>query len=211
MIKVFVFNHYEVNCSVLYDNTNECVLVDVCCQTEQEKRELTSFIKENNLIVKHLLITHAHVDHICGAGWACKEFNLPLLMHKDGQRFIRIADAQAEVMGFVLEDINDIKVEYITKDDKINYGDSELTIFETPGHCAGSVCYYNPKEGYVVTGDVLFRDSIGRTDLPTGDFETLISGIKNNLFPLPENTICICGHGPSTTIGYEKENNPFIN
>lgn len=211
MIKVFAFNHYEVNCSVIYDNTKECVLIDVCCQTEDEKQQLANFIKENNLIVKHLLITHAHIDHICGAYWASQTFNLPLQLHKDGERFLRIANAQADMMGFDVEGIDNITTKYISKEDKIEYGDSELIVFETPGHCAGSVCYYNQKEGFVITGDVLFRDSIGRTDLPTGDFETLISSIKNNLFPLPENTICICGHGPSTTIGYEKENNPFIN
>ena len=138
-------------------------------------------------------------------------FNLPLKMHHDGERFIRIADAQAQMMGFEVDGIENISLEYITKEDVILFGNSKLQIFETPGHCAGSLCFYNNEEGFVVTGDVLFRDSIGRTDLPTGDFDTLISSIKNNLFPLAENTICICGHGPTTTIGYEKENNPFIN
>lgn len=211
MIKVFAFNHYEVNCILAFDQTKECVLIDVCTQTDWERKELLDFIEENNLKVRHLLITHAHIDHICGAYWASQKFNLPLKLHKDGERFIRIADAQAEIMGFNVDGIENISLEYITKDDVIEYGNSRLEIFETPGHCAGSLCYYNKKENYVVTGDVLFRGSIGRTDLPTGDFDTLISSIKENLFTLPEETICICGHGPTTTIGFEKENNPFIN
>lgn len=210
MIKVFVFNHFEVNCTLAFDSTTECVLIDVCSQSQSERKELIDFIEENDLKVKHILITHAHIDHVCDAYWATKTFNLPLKLHKDGERFIRIADAQAEMMGFNVDGIENISLQYITKEDVIEYGNSCLKVFETPGHCAGSLCFYNKEEDYVVTGDVLFRDSIGRTDLPTGDFETLMSSIKNNLFILPENTKCICGHGPSTEIGYEKENNPFI-
>lgn len=211
MIKIFTFNHFEVNCSVIYDETKECVLVDVCCQKENEKNEVLSFLKTNNLSVKHILLTHAHIDHICGAGWITKEFNLPLELHNDGDKLIRTLEAQAEMMGFNIEGMDKVGFKYISKEDIISYGNSKLIIFETPGHCAGSLCFYNNKEGFVITGDVLFQNSIGRTDLPTGNFETLMNSIKENLFTLPENTICICGHGPTTTIGYEKENNPFIN
>lgn len=211
MISVLTFNHFEVNCSVIFDQTKEAVLVDVCCQTQSEKKELLDFINKKELKVKHILLTHAHIDHICGAGWICKELNLPLKLHKDGDSMIRLLDAQAEMMGFNIEDMEDIQLEYITKDNIIKYGENELIIFETPGHCAGSLCFYNPKKGFIVTGDVLFQNSIGRTDLPTGNFDLLMKSIKENLFTLPDNTVCICGHGPSTKIGYEKENNPFIN
>ncbi len=211
MIQHFTFNHFEVNCSVIFDQTKECVLVDVCCQTDRERQKLLNFINENELIVKHILLTHAHIDHVCGAGWATKEFNLPLEMHKDGDKLMRIIDAQAEMMGFNIEGLNNISIKYISKEDIIKYGNSELIIFETPGHCAGSLCFYNKKENFVITGDVLFANSIGRTDLPTGNFDDLMKSIKENLFTLPNNTICICGHGTTTTIGYEKENNPFIN
>ncbi|MCK9163774.1 MAG: MBL fold metallo-hydrolase [Bacteroidales bacterium] len=211
MISVLIFNHFEVNCSVIFDQTKECVLVDVCCQTEKERKELLDFIQKNDLKIKHILLTHAHIDHVCGAGWITKEFNLPLELHKDGDKMIRIIDAQAEMMGFNVEGMEDVKFKYITKDDKIKYGDSELSVFETPGHCAGSLCFYNSKEDFILTGDVLFQNSIGRTDLPSGDFDVLMKSIKENLFTLPEITVCICGHGPSTKIGYEKENNPFIN
>ncbi|MFA6199344.1 MAG: MBL fold metallo-hydrolase [Bacteroidales bacterium] len=211
MIQHFTFNHFEVNCSVIFDQTKECVLVDVCCQRDRERQKLLDFITENELKVKHILLTHAHIDHVCGAGWATKEFNLPLEMHKDGNKLMRIIDAQAEMMGFNIEGLNDISIKYISKEDIIKYGNSELIIFETPGHCAGSLCFYNKKENFVITGDVLFANSIGRTDLPTGNFDDLMKSIKENLFTLPNNTNCICGHGPTTTIGYEKENNPFIN
>lgn len=211
MIQHFIFNHFEVNCSVIFDQTKECVLIDVCCQTDRERQKLLDFINENELKVKHILLTHAHIDHVCGAGWATKDFNLPLEMHKDGDKLMRIIDAQAEMMGFNIEGLNNISIKYISKEDIIKYGNSELIIFETPGHCAGSLCFYNKKENFVITGDVLFANSIGRTDLPTGNFDDLMKSIKENLFTLPNNTNCICGHGPTTTIGYEKENNPFIN
>ena len=211
MIKYFTFNHFEVNCSIIFDNTKECVLVDVCCQTDGEKKQLLYFISENNLKVKHILLTHAHIDHVCGAGWATKEFKLTLEMHKDGDKLMRIIDAQAQMMGFNIDGLENISIKYISKEDIIKYGNSELIVFETPGHCAGSLCYYNKQENFVITGDVLFSNSIGRTDLPTGNYDDLMKSIKENLFTLPENTTCICGHGPTTKIGYEKENNPFIN
>jgi len=211
MIQYLTFNHFEVNCSIIFDNTKECVLVDVCCQTDKERQSLLNFINQKELKVKHLLLTHAHIDHVCGAGWATKEFNLPLEMHKDGDKLMRIIDAQAEMMGFNIDGLNNISIKYISKEDIIKYGNSELMVFETPGHCAGSLCFYNKQESFVITGDVLFSNSIGRTDLPTGNFDDLMKSIKENLFTLPENTNCICGHGPTTTIGYEKENNPFIN
>lgn len=211
MISVLTFNHFEVNCSVIFDQTKECVLVDVCCQTESERKELLDFIQKNELQVKHILLTHAHIDHVCGAGFITKEFNLPLELHKDGDKMIGLLDAQAEMMGFNIEGMEDVKFKYIDKNDIIKYGNSELIVLETPGHCAGSVCFYNQKESFVVVGDVLFQNSIGRTDLPTGNFDTLMKSIKENLFTLPDTTFVISGHGPATKIGYEKENNPFIN
>ncbi len=211
MISILTFNHFEVNCSVIFDQTKECVLVDVCCQSEAERKELLDFIQKNDLKVKHILLTHAHIDHVCGAGFITKALNLPLQLHKDGDSMIGLLDAQAEMMGFNIEGMEDVKFKYITKDDKIKYGNSELTVLETPGHCAGSICFYNEKEGFVVVGDVLFQNSIGRTDLPSGNFDTLMKSIKENLFTLPDTTVVISGHGPATKIGYEKENNPFIN
>lgn len=211
MIQYFTFNHFEVNCSIIFDSTKECVLVDVCCQTDIERQKLLNFINENELKVKHILLTHAHIDHVCGAGWATKEFNIPLEMHKDGDKLMRIIDAQAQMMGFNIDGLENVSIKYISKEDIIKYGNSELIVFETPGHCAGSLCYYNKQENFVITGDVLFSNSIGRTDLPTGNFDDLMKSIKENLFTLSDNTTCICGHGPTTNIGYEKENNPFIN
>ncbi|MBP1630971.1 MAG: putative metallo-hydrolase [Bacteroidetes bacterium] len=211
MIKVFAQNHFEVNCSLIYDQTKECVLVDVCSQKDSERQEILDFINKNELRVKHILLTHPHIDHVCGALWASETFNLPLELHKDGEEILSMAEVQAQMMGFNVEGIDNLKKKYISKSDKISFGDSELRVIETPGHCAGSLSFYNEKEGFVITGDALFQGSIGRTDLPTGDFDLLSKSIKENLFTLPENTECICGHGPNTTIGFEKENNPFLN
>lgn len=211
MIKVFAQNHFEVNCSLIYDQTKECVLVDVCSQKDSERQEIIDFINKNELRVKHILLTHPHIDHVCGALWASETFNLPLELHQDGEEILSMAEVQAQMMGFNVDGIDNLKKKYISKSDKISFGDSELRVIETPGHCAGSLSFYNEKEGFVITGDALFQGSIGRTDLPTGDFDLLSKSIKENLFTLPENTKCICGHGPNTTIGFEKENNPFLN
>lgn len=211
MIKVFAQNHFEVNCSLIYDQTEECVLVDVCSQKDSERQEIIDFINKNELRVKHILLTHPHIDHACGALWASETFNLPLELHQDGEEILSMAEVQAQMMGFNVDGIDNLKKKYISKSDKISFGDSELRVIETPGHCAGSLSFYNEKEGFVITGDALFQGSIGRTDLPTGDFDLLSKSIKENLFTLPENTKCICGHGPNTTIGFEKENNPFLN
>lgn len=211
MIKVFAQNHFEVNCSLIYDQTKECVLVDVCSQKDSERQEIIDFINKNELRVKHILLTHPHIDHVCGALWASETFNLPLELHQDGEEILSMAEVQAQMMGFNVDGIDNLKKKYISKSDKISFGDSELRVIETPGHCAGSLSFYNEKEGFVITGDALFQGSIGRTDLPTGDFDLLSKSIKENLFTLPENTECICGHGPNTTIGFEKENNPFLN
>lgn len=211
MIKVFAQNHFEVNCSLIYDQTKECVLVDVCSQKDYERQEIIDFINKNELKVKHILLTHPHIDHVCGALWASETFNLPLELHQDGEEILSMAEVQAQMMGFNVEGIDNLKKKYISKLDIIRFGDSELRVIETPGHCAGSLSFYNEKEDFVITGDALFQGSIGRTDLPTGDFDLLSKSIKENLFTLPENTECICGHGPNTTIGFEKENNPFLN
>ncbi|MDR0970843.1 MAG: MBL fold metallo-hydrolase [Bacteroidales bacterium] len=210
MIKVFAFNHYQVNCSVLFDEKKQCVIVDCSCQSENEKKVLLNFIEENSLKVKHILLTHPHVDHICGAGWACKEFSLPLLLGADSKIMLPSIQEQASMMGFYIDNFEDLKFEYIDEKTKILYGDSTLRVFSSPGHCIGSLCFYNEKEKFVLTGDLLFKDSVGRTDLPTGNYDLLVKSIKENLFTLPNETICVCGHGPNTTIGYEKENNPFV-
>jgi len=205
MIKTFVFNPIQVNCFVLYDTNKECAIVDTGAQSAQERQELTDFISQNNLVVKHILLTHAHIDHICGAPYITKHFSLPLELGGGADKILRLLNAQASCFGFEETDFDTMPTKEIKESDTICFGSSELKVISTPGHCAGSVSFFNEKENYVLTGDALFAGGIGRTDLPTGDYNTLVYSITHNLFSLPSKTVCLTGHGSQTTIGVEKE------
>ena len=174
MIETITQNHFGVNSYVLYDDTKECVLVDICSQSADERKEVTDFVEGNGLKPKHILLTHPHV------------------------------------MGFEIGNIRDIKIEGLLEGETIKFGKSEIRCLNTSGHCKGSLSFYNEKERYIITGDALFAQSIGRTDLPTGDLDELIGNIRKHVLSLPYDTVVYPGHGPSTTVGYEKDCNPFL-
>ena len=210
MIEIIPQNHFEVNTYVLYDQTKECVLVDVCSQTEREKATIVDFINRNGLKVKHILLTHPHIDHICGAEFACKEFKLPLCVSVDAVEVLKTVSWQAEAMGFLPINTNDIPTKTIVPGEEIVFGGSKIEAIECSGHCPGSLCYYNSAEGYVITGDALFCQSIGRTDLQGGDLDLLMRNLKEDILTLPRETVVYPGHGPQSTIGDEKDYNPFF-
>ncbi|HKK09412.1 MAG TPA: MBL fold metallo-hydrolase [Bacteroidales bacterium] len=208
-IQKFTFNSFQVNTYLLYDETKECILIDIACQDQREQEQLLSFIKDNNLNVKEIVNTHNHVDHILGNTFAKNTFNAPLTAHKEGDPFIRTAPASAEMLGFSMG--NPVFPDhYIKEGDVIRFGNSKLKVLYTPGHADGSICLHSKEEKFVIAGDVLFRDSIGRTDLPTGDYDLLNKNIREKLFSMPDETVVYPGHGPETTIGEEVMNNPFV-
>lgn len=208
-IQKFTFNSFQVNTYLLYDETKECVLVDVACQDRQEQELLLSFLKTNNLKVKEIVNTHSHVDHILGNAFAKSTFNVPLTAHKGGDQFIRTAPASAQMFGFSMGEPV-FPDQYIKEGDSIRFGNSKLKVLYTPGHADGSICLHSEEEKFVIAGDVLFRDSIGRTDLPTGDYDLLNENIKKKLFSMADETVVYPGHGPQTSIGEEVMNNPFV-
>ncbi len=210
MIEIIPQNHFEVNSYVLFDETKECVLVDVCSQGALQEREIINFIEQHSLKVKHILLTHPHVDHLCGSSFACKQFSLPITMSIDAVKMFQTAESQASMMGFELGDIENVKIKTIMPGDVIEFGNSKIECLDTAGHCVGSLSYYNVKEKYIITGDALFAQSIGRTDLPTGDLDQLLSNIKEKILTLPEETKVYPGHGPYSTVDYEKTHNPFL-
>ncbi|MDD4544825.1 MAG: MBL fold metallo-hydrolase [Bacteroidales bacterium] len=210
MIKIFVHNHFQVNSTLVYDNTLSGVIIDFSAQTKAEIDEFLSFLNENKIEIKHILLTHPHIDHICGALWVSSYFNLPVMMSKDGERILRTAEAQAELMGFDVKGIENLNKLYIDEGEDLSFGECKIEVLSTPGHCDGSLSYYFPSEETAVVGDVLFLENVGRCDLPTGDFDKLKQSVKQKLFTLDDNTKCICGHGPNTTIGHEKLYNPYI-
>jgi len=211
MIKIekYTFNNFQVNSFILYDDSGECVIIDAACYDEHEKQQVMEFIKGNSLRLVRNLNTHCHVDHILGNGFITDTYGIRPEYHEASAPLFTVAPEIAASFGFVLDQIPQ-PARYLQDDETIRFGSSELKVLYTPGHADGSVCFYNEPDGFVITGDVLFRDTIGRTDLPTGNFDLLMKSIREKLFTLPDDTKVYAGHGPETTIGYEKMNNPFI-
>lgn len=210
-IKVFEFNPIAVNTYVLYDETGECVIIDAACFFPNEQQELLSFISDNNLVVKHLLNTHLHFDHVFGVNFIEEHFDVKMKAHKADEFLLATMQQQMAMFGFPANgNIIPTVGEYINENDIIEFGNQKLSIMSVPGHSPGSVVFYNKEKDLVVSGDVLFNGSIGRTDLPQGDHNLLIDGIKTKLLVLPEDTVVYPGHGPATTIRGEQIMNPFL-
>lgn len=210
-IKVFEFNPIAVNTYVLYDETGECVIIDAACFFPNEQQELLSFINNNKLVVKHLLNTHLHFDHVFGVNFMEEQFDVKMKAHKADEFLLASMQQQMAMFGFPANGkYIPTMGEYIDENDIIEFGNQKLSIMSVPGHSPGSIVFYNKKENLIVSGDVLFNGSIGRTDLPQGDHNLLIDGIKTKLLVLPEDTVVYPGHGPSTTIKGEKQMNPFL-
>lgn len=208
-IKRFPFNPFQMNTYVLSDETGECAIIDAGMDGPAEEEELTTYISENGLKPVLLVNTHTHIDHILGNSFAAKNYDLKLLAHKDSVSFIERAAGQAQMFGMQMSETKSID-KFIGEGETLDFGNSSLQIFLTPGHADGSLCFYSAKDKFVITGDVLFNQSIGRTDLPTGNYDLLQKSIWEKLFTLPDETVAYPGHGPETTIGYEKLHNPFV-
>ncbi|MEI7499625.1 MAG: MBL fold metallo-hydrolase [Bacteroidota bacterium] len=211
MIKIekFIFNAFMVNTYLLYDETNECIIIDPACYDQDEQEELKDFITGNKLKLVRNLITHCHIDHVLGNDFIAQTYGIYPEYYKSSNPFFHTLKEIGSSFGYSINRIPQPK-RFIEDGETLNWGNSLIMALYTPGHAEGSVCFYNEPRGFVITGDVLFKDTIGRTDLPSGNFEHLMQSIKTKLFTLPEDTVVYPGHGPETSIGYEKENNPFI-
>ncbi len=207
-IKQFVFNAIAENTFVLYDDTRECIIVDPGCYNQEEKDMLKKFITENNLHVVALINTHCHIDHVLGNNFIKNEFSVGLTIHKHDIATLKACEIVAPIYGFHHYE-NCEADHFIDEGNQVKFGESVLDVLFVPGHAPGHIALYNIPEKICISGDVLFQQSIGRTDLPGGDFNILLDSIKNKLFSLPDDVTVYCGHGPSTNIGYEKQYNPF--
>jgi len=207
-IRQFVFNAFSENTYVLYDDTKECVIIDPGCYDSNERKELSAFIEHNDLKVKALLNTHCHVDHVLGNNFVINKYKVDLYVHKDDVPTLKANEVVAQFYGFSNYEPSTAD-QYLDEGDSFHFGNSELKVIFVPGHAPGHIAFVNEHEKICIGGDVLFQQSIGRTDLPGGDFDTLMSSIKDKMFALDDDTKVYCGHGPSTTIGYEKKYNPF--
>ncbi len=209
-IKSFEFNYFQENTFLLYDETREAVLIDCGCCRKEEEKELTDFILENKLTLKHLLCTHLHVDHVFGNGFIHKTYGLSPEANKLDVEKLPSPDEQAKLFG-LRQHVENVPIEkYIVGGEIIKFGTSELQVLTVPGHSPGSVAFYNQKNGFAIVGDALFAGSIGRTDLWGGNQEVLVAAILDKLLSLPDETIIYPGHGPETRVIDEKFNNPYL-
>ena len=217
MIKQFVFNHFQTNSYVVWDEkSKECALVDPCAEAGYEDEWLTQFVEGNGLKPVLVLLTHAHIDHIAGLRYVCERYHLPVTMHADGMKLLKQAEAYGTVMGFSVEAMDDLPCSYIEDNAVLEMGvgrPEELCRIEcrfVPGHCPGSMAYVLHEEKMVLTGDALFRGSIGRTDLPGGDYRLLMESLHNRIMTLPDDYEVLPGHGELSTIGEERLYNGFL-
>ena len=211
MIKVekFVVNQLAENSFVLSDETGESVFIDPGFFYREEKREIKEYIAKNKLTPVKIANTHCHFDHLMGVEFIRNEYNIPFCAHTNDSFWVEKATEQGNMYGFDMKPVSPIN-EFLVEKEYIKFGNSQLEIILIPGHSPGHVVFYSKEDKFLIAGDVLFYGSIGRTDLPGGDYITLISNIKEKLFSLPDDTKVYCGHGQETNLGFEKANNPFL-
>ncbi|MCG8699028.1 MAG: MBL fold metallo-hydrolase [Bacteroidales bacterium] len=207
-IKTFVFNDFQENTYVLSQN-NECIIIDPGCINQSEQDKIDIYIKENNLKAIAVILTHGHIDHIVGTPYLREKYNIPVYLFHSEQVLVQNATNLASLFNFPFE--QNVEVDsLLEREGELKIGSFEMEVLHVPGHSPGSVVLYFKDEGTLITGDVIFKNSIGRSDLPGGDYEQLIDGIQTKLLTLPDNIKVYPGHGEPTDIGYERAHNPFL-
>jgi hydroxyacylglutathione hydrolase len=208
-IKKFIVNPLQENSYVISDETKECIFADPGFCYPEEQNKVKEYVRLNGLKPVMIINTHCHFDHIMGVEFLRREYKIPFLAHADESFWIENAVEQAGMFGFEMKPVSAPDY-FIDVDEPLRFGKSEFGVIHLPGHSPGHVVFYSEDEHILIAGDVLFYGSIGRTDLPGGNYRTLISGIKEKLFTLPEGIKVYCGHGPETKLDFEKSSNPFL-
>jgi glyoxylase-like metal-dependent hydrolase (beta-lactamase superfamily II) len=209
IVKQFTFNPVQENTYVVYNEEGECCIVDPGCYFPAERHELKAFIEENGLIPKYLLNTHCHLDHVFGNKWVNETWALELHTHPGEKIVLDFAPASGKAWGLPFDNYTG-PLHPLLPGEEVVFGKDRLLVLFTPGHSPAHISFYSAADSFVLSGDVLFRRSIGRTDLPGGDHDRLLKSIREELFVLPDETIVYCGHGENTTVGVEKRENPFF-
>ncbi len=209
-IHSFTFNPFQENTCILYDDTKECIIIDPGCYDYAEKKKLADFIEKQGLNPRRLINTHCHIDHILGNRFIAEKYCLELEINELEIPILQGAPMASQLFGIPDVEISPEPGKFLNEGDVIEFGNSKLDVLFTPGHSPGHIVMVNKEQKFVIAGDVLFYGSIGRTDMPGGDYNTLISSIKEKLFPLGDDFKVYPGHGPVTDIGFEREHNPFL-
>lgn len=210
-ISRFSFNAFQESTFVIWDDESlECAIIDPGCYYSRERQVLENFISKNNLKMKYLILTHLHLDHYFGAPFVARTYNVPVSACREDEFLLEMMSMQADMYGTPLPDAPIAIGNYLQAGDTLYLGNEPIEVLHVPGHSKGSLAYYLPQSECVFCGDALFEGSIGRTDLPGGDFDELLSSIRTQLFTLPADTVAYPGHGPETTIADEIKSNPFL-
>lgn len=209
-IKIFTFNPLQENTFLIWDETNESVVIDAGMLFEQEKQQIKYFIEENHLTLTRVLNTHLHLDHQFGNKFLFNTYGKMPEAGAEDEFLLSDAHRTAAMWGLPYSEPTQSIGRYISDNQEIKFGNTTLNTLHTPGHSPGSYSFYCAEAEMVFVGDVLFKQSIGRTDLPGGDYGTLIRSIQERLLVLPDRTVVYCGHGVPTTIGEERRENPFL-
>jgi glyoxylase-like metal-dependent hydrolase (beta-lactamase superfamily II) len=208
-VRSFTFSPVQENTYVLYNEQNQCCIIDPGCYFPEERDELKTGIEKTGLKPVLLLNTHCHLDHVFGNKFVYDTWQLTLHIHEKEKPVLDFAPQSGRQWQLPFENYSG-PINYLEEGSRIRVGEEELEILFTPGHSPGSVSFYHERGGFIIGGDVLFNMSVGRTDLPGGDFEVLANSIRTRFFTLPDDTTVYPGHGPVTTVGFEKRNNPFV-
>lgn len=208
-VKSFEFSPIQENTYILYNEFNSCIIIDPGCYFDEEEETLANFIDKMKLTPKMLLNTHCHLDHVFGNKYVAEKYGLVLRIHEGEKKVLEFAPASGLMYNMPFDNYSG-EFDFIEEGDTITMDNDSLKVLLTPGHSPASLSFYDEKDGFVISGDALFKQSIGRTDLPGGDYDTLIKSIQTQLLTLPDATKVYSGHGPVTTIGDEKRNNPFL-
>jgi len=209
-VQIFEFNPFAENTCVVFDETGECAIFDPGCFDFEERAALKNFIEEKKLRPVRLINTHCHLDHVFGNAFVAKTWNLGLEIHAGELPVLERFPQVCQMYGIPFAEESPMPARFIEAGEVIAFGNTRLKVLFTPGHSPASISFYCKEDDFVIAGDVLFYESIGRTDLPGGDMDTLLNSIRTQLFTLPDETLVYPGHGPTTTIRHEKEYNPFL-
>lgn len=204
------FNPFQENTYVVYDETKSCLIIDPGCYEANEKTRLMQFIQQNRLTPVRLLNTHCHIDHVFGNAFIAATYGLGLEIHEGEEAVLNFVPQVAQLYSIPYPEPSPKPAHYLVPNTTIEFGNTVLKILFVPGHSPASVAFYSAADQFVIAGDVLFKDSVGRTDLPGGNHQTLLDSIQKELLSLNDEVLVYSGHRPKTSIGRERRNNPFL-